>query len=118
MYGIPKDLPLQKFVGKQCIQIALGVSDIQFRFDDDHEVSVEDGWEVMDASGRRIDHSQDHSARTTYRVHTILESPVEAFRIDAPKSFTLFFQNGYALTIFDGSDRFESFSIQPGSIYI
>jgi len=89
------------------------VSQIQFRFDDDHVISVEGGWEIVDASGCRVDRTQNHSDRTAYHVHAILESPVEAFRIDAPNSFTLCFQNGYALTVFDNSDDFESFSIQP-----
>lgn len=47
--------------------------------------------------------------------------PVVRFSIDPPRSFTLFFDNGLALTIFDDSEQYESFSVtvdgQP-SVYV
>ena len=36
----------------------------------------------------------------------------------AIKSFTLIFQNGHALTVFDENEQYKSFSIQPGDIYV
>ena len=116
MYGVPPDLPLQGFVGKECCQIALGMCEIQFNFGDGHNLSVEGPWELRNASGERIDCSRVHSDRDAYCVHKLLGSPVERFLIDAPKSFTLIFQNGHALTVYDENIPYESFSIQPGDI--
>ncbi len=37
--------------------------------------------------------------------------PIVGAEIDPPRSFTLAFQNGQRLTVFDDSPQFESFSV-------
>ena len=46
--------------------------------------------------------------------------PVIRGVIDPPRSFTLFFDSGHALTVFDGSDQYESVLIrlESGSIIV
>jgi hypothetical protein len=39
-------------------------------------------------------------------------------QIDPPRSFSLWFANGLVLRVFDSSRQYESFSIQPGDIYV
>lgn len=116
MYGVPPDLPLQRFVGLDCSFIGLGVFQIQFHFSnagDAHtgSISAEGKWEMHDASGALIDQSQEHAEREAYRLHRIIGLPVTHFTIDAPRSFTLYFKGGFSLTIFDASEHYESFSL-------
>jgi hypothetical protein len=120
MYGVPKDLPLQRFVGDSINQIRLGLHGVQFHFNSAGSISVDGGkWQLRDASGAIVDESiDDPFTRQQYRVHVIFHSEVTKFDIDAPRSFSLTFANGHKLTIFDDSKQYESFSIQPDGIYV
>jgi hypothetical protein len=121
MYGVPSDLPLARFVGHECNQVALGQFQIQFHFVDAGSVYVESGWELRSANGDLIDAACEHTQRDCYRIHKIIGVPVVSFAIDPPVSFTLFFASGHALIVFDDSDQYESFSVHVeggGDIYI
>jgi hypothetical protein len=118
MYGVPADLPLHRFLGQECNQIGIARFQLQFHFSTAGSIYTESRWEVCDSTGWVVDRAQDHAERHGYCVHKIIDSPVSRFVIDAPRSFTLFFENGYSLTVFDDSERFESFSIQPDGIYV
>jgi hypothetical protein len=115
MYGVSADLPLEKFVGKECHSIIIGQFNIQFPFDDDLRICFECGWETCDASGSRIDRFQEHDDRSSYSVHKLLASPVDRYLIDAPRSFTLHFQNGFSLTIYDDDEHYETCQVSIGS---
>jgi hypothetical protein len=111
MYGVPSNLPLQRLVGEQFNFVGLGRFQIQFHIDRLVGVSVEGRWELRDASGTLVDSNQSHADREAYRVHRIIDVRITNFRLDPPQSFTLFFETGDSLTIFDDSERYESFSI-------
>lgn len=118
MYGVPPDLPLDRFLGRDCTLIGIGRCEIRFMFPSTGDICVYSRWEVCDDSGRMIDRAREHAERSCYFVHKVIDSPVHRYVINAPKSFTLFFENGYSLTVFDDSEHYESFSIQPDGIYI
>jgi hypothetical protein len=118
MYGVPPDLPLDRFLGQECSLIAIGRFEIRFMFPGTGDICVFSKWEVCDGSGRVIDREQEHAERACYFVHRVIDSPVHRYVIDAPTSFTLYFENGYSLTIVDDSEQYESFSIQPDGIYV
>jgi hypothetical protein len=65
-----------------------------------------------------IDRSEPNAEREAYRVHRLLGQAVVGTDLDAPRSFALRFAGGGELRIFDNSDRYESFSIQPGDIFV
>ena len=123
MYGVPKDLPLQRFVGDSICQIALGLCGIHFHFNKAGSINVDGGkWQIHDSSGTIVDESIGAdalpSSRQQYRVHVILDSAVTKFEVDAPHSFSLVFSSGHRLTIYDDSPAYESFCILPDGIYI
>jgi hypothetical protein len=123
MYGVPKDLPLQRFVGDSICQIALGLHGIHFDFNKAGSINVDGGkWQIHDSSGTTVDESIADgvlpATRQHYRVHIIIDSEVTSFKIDAPRSFTLTFSCGHKLTIYDDSQQYESFCILPDGIYI
>lgn len=112
MYGVPADLPIQPFVGQDLNQICLGRFQIQLHFSGAGSISVEGRWEIRDAVDNLVDSAEPHENRESYRIHRLIDVPVARFSIDPPRSFTLVFDNGLALTVFDDSEQYESFSIK------
>lgn len=123
MYGVPKDLPLERFIGDSICQISLGSNGIHFYFNDAGSINVDGGkWQIHDSFGTIVDESLDDDAlpstRQQHRVHVILDNDVNNFTIDAPRSFSLVFSSGHRLTVYDDSSHYESFSIQPDNIIV
>ena len=118
MYGVPTNLDLQRFVGAMLIQVALGEFQVQFRFHPEGEIAVEGHWELRDQSGYLVDQAQPTHEREGYRVHRVIGRKVVASLVDAPTSITLKFDSGHRLQIFDSSREYESFSIQPGDVFV
>ena len=126
MYGVPDDLDLSGFVDARLDEISLGASVIQFGFQpsgaDDQldalRLSVEGRWELTDATGSVIDHSMPNAEREAFFLYRLLGQNVVATSVDAPSSIALRFDGGEVLRVFDDSDSYESFSIQPGDIFI
>ncbi len=109
MYGVPVDLPLQSFVGQEFSQICIGSFQVQLHCPDTGWISIEGKWELRDKSGEMIDVNQEHIERKSYQLHRIINVPVTGFVVDPPRSFTLFFETGLRLTVFDDSKQYESF---------
>ena len=118
MYGVPADLPLDRFVGVALNQVALGRFQIQFHFGEAGYFLVEGNWELRNVHGDLIDRHRDDAERETYRIHKIIGQEVVSYDIVVPLSFTLHFKNDFALTIYDASTEFESFSMYPDHIYV
>lgn len=111
MYGVPADLPLDRFVGRDLEQVALGVFQVQLHFDGMQTISIEGAWELRDPCGAIVDQDQEHAERDCYRIHRVVGLPVVGFEIDPPKSFTLIFEPAYRLTVYDDMPQYEAFSI-------
>jgi hypothetical protein len=139
MYGVPANLDLQGLHGSSLTQICVGPLDLQFHFTREpqgldpgqvrltggHTISVEGSWRLVDSSGGVIDESagrvgdkQGSQSRSGMAVRILLAGTVEGSDVDPPRSFTLRFVSGHRLTVFDDSDQYESFSIQPGGIFV
>jgi hypothetical protein len=111
MYGIPKDLPIQAFIGKECNQVCLGRSQIELRFPGTGGFCIEGDWELRNDQDRVVDADVPHGERKSYRLHLILHSPVLEVSLDAPHSCTLHFANGLRLTLFDDRGPHECFQM-------
>lgn len=127
MHGVPADLPLAMFENATLIQVCLGEFQLQFHFQTGEsawpgpngpEISVEGGWELRDGSGGIVDSSHPNAERESYRLHRLLGWQVVRTEVDPPRSFALEFDGGHVLRVFEDSEQFESFSIQPGSIFV
>jgi hypothetical protein len=118
MHGVPADLDLSKFKGATLIQLGVGEFQIQFHFHPKGNISVEGKWELRNSEGVLIDDGARESIaeREAFHLHSILGKSIESYSISAPDSFSLKFDSGHVLTIFDDSKQYESFSI--GGIYI
>jgi hypothetical protein len=123
MHGVPADLNLTGFHGATLIQIGVAEHTLHFVFQSSlpnplQSIMVESSWEIRDADGAILDRVQEHAARDVYRIHRLLSHDVVSSVVDAPRSFTLRFNSGHQLQIFDDSPKYESFSIQPGDTYV
>jgi hypothetical protein len=72
-------------------------------------------WELLNRDNVLVDAFISHSLREKYCVHQIIGQKVCSFSINVPKSFTLNFENQFALTIYDDLEHYESFYIHSGS---
>lgn len=111
MYGVPVDLPLQCFVGCEFNQICIGSFQVQLHCSGSGSISIEGRWELRDKDGEMIDASQEHINRKSYQLHRIIDLPITGFIVDPPRSFTLLFDAGLRLSVFDDSIQYESFSV-------
>jgi hypothetical protein len=111
MYGVPADLPLQRFVGDALFQAGIGMDGVHFRFGCAGTISVFGHWQLHDSEGTLIDQAQEHSERECYRIHVIFNADVTSYSVDAPHSFSLTFSTGHQLTVFDDTPQYESCTI-------
>jgi hypothetical protein len=120
LHGIPATLDLAPFVGASLQRIDLGKWIIHFQFEMQPTgvIGVEGEWELHDAQGSLIDRQQEPAERECYKLHHLLLHDVVSYEVQAPEWFSLTFDNGMVLKIYDRNPRYESFSIQPGDIYI
>lgn len=118
MYGVPEDLDLRFLHGAELIQVCLGQYQVKLHFHPAGSISVEGGWELSDENGARLDGHHEGPDRPPYQLHRLLGRQVVTSEVSAPDWFSLRFASGEALKVFDDSEQFESFSIQPGNIVV
>src|SRR5262245_12689825 len=118
MYGVPLDLPVNRFVGDALFQVCMGVDGVHFVFGHAGTIAVEGKWELFDSAGKMIDHSVEHEQRESYCLHVILNADVASARIDPPRSFSLAFSTGHRLVVYDENPGYESFHIYPDQIHV
>jgi len=120
MHGVPPDLDLPGFLGATIERIDLGQFILHFHFaaDSPRVIGVEGDWELRAPNGALLDHQMEPAIREAYRLHLLLGKAVTGHIVHAPLSFTLAFESGHTLRIFDRSREYESFSIEPPGIYI
>jgi hypothetical protein len=119
MFGVPANLDLSQLIGDYLTAIQLGQFDLQFKFGSGISICVQGDWQLRKASSELIDQAVDPPAsREFYRVHRLLDKTVTNFTVDPPRSFTLYFDDGFSLTVFDSSQQFESFQIWPRGIVV
>ena len=124
MYGVSANLPLYRFVGQTLECITICQYQISFNFSTGRDaVCAMGSWELHDENDYLIDKETAINLelkvalrdRENYRVHKIIGQDIVAYKIDSPLSFTLRFNNGYSLTIFDDSHQYEFISITIGT---
>jgi hypothetical protein len=118
MYGVPADLDLSFLHGALLIQICLGQDQVQFHFHPVGSISVEGTWELLDAAGMWMDGRTNGGERPPCRSDRLLGARVVGTEVCAPSWFALRFEGGEVLRVFDDSKQYESFSIQPGNIFV
>jgi hypothetical protein len=113
MKGIPGDLDLSPLLHAEVEQVCLGVWQIQIRFDNGANISIEGDWD-----GTVIDRSSDTVRESPYHLHLLLQRVFVRSEVSPPLQLRLHFTGGLVLTLTVGNQGFESFSIEPLGIIV
>jgi hypothetical protein len=118
MYGVPADLDLTFLNGAELIQVCLGSHQLQFHFHPVGSIYVDGGWALLGPGGECVDQKDDRPDRPPYQLHRLLGQTVASTEISPPAWFALQFAGGEVLRVFDDSEQYESFQIQPGGVVV
>jgi hypothetical protein len=102
-------------------RLDLGIHILHFRFataEPEAVISVEGDWELRDAAGQLLDRRMEPGERDVLRLHVLVGRTVVATRVHPPEFFSLRFDSGHTLHVFDSSREYESFQIEPGGIIV
>ncbi|SRR6266404_7155069 len=113
MYGLNRDIDLRFLNGRESIQIAIGVYQIQFGFDEDVRISVEGEFSYFDGGTEVV--WRPGSPQIAARLVALLGATIDSFEGRENGTLTLSFSNGHRLIVPDSSQEYESYTItSPG----
>jgi len=119
MYGLKKEIDLSFLVGRELIQLAIGLYQVQFHFDEDVTVSVEAEFCYFDSQDKWNWRQDPISPQVAARTVAILGATITGFESNENGTLALMFSNGHSLTILDPVKQYESYSItRPGQTII
>jgi hypothetical protein len=119
MYGLKKQIDLSFLTGRELIQLAIGVYQVQFGFDEDVRISVESEFRYFDGQAEWIWRPEPGSSSIAARAVALLGATIESFGTNIDGTLTLAFSNQHRLTILDSSKEYESYDIaRPGQTII
>ena len=79
MYGLARDIDLNFLNGREVGQIAIGVYQIQFGFDEDVRISVEGGFSYFDGQSDSVWKPEPEFAQIAARTVALLGATIETF---------------------------------------
>jgi hypothetical protein len=120
VHRVPENLDLAFLHRAELVLVGLGMYQVHFHFHPAGVISVEGGWEMLSSDGTQSDDHARHTGteRPPYQLHRLLGLRVIGSKVSAPDWFALTFETGWVLRVFDNSEQYESFSIQPGNIFV
>jgi hypothetical protein len=119
MHGLAKDIDLAFLNGREVGQVAIGVYQIQFGFDEDVRISVDGGFFYFDGQNDSVWKPEPGFEQIAARTVALLGATVETFEAREDGTLTLNFSNGHRLIIPDSSKEFESYDItRPGETIV
>jgi len=119
MYGLKKEIDLSFLTGRELIQLAVGVYQVQFGFDEDVRISVESEFRYFDGQAEWIWRPEPGSSSIAARAVALLGATIESFGSNTDGTLTLAFSDQHGLTILDSSKQYESYDItRPGQTIV
>jgi hypothetical protein len=119
MYGLSRDIELTFLNRREVIQVAIGLYQIIFGFDDNVTISVRAQFNYFDGNSELIWKPEPGSAQIAARTLALLGATVESFESHESGTLALMFSNGHRLTILDSSKEYESYDItRPGQTIV
>lgn len=119
MYGLGKEIDLSFLTGRELIQVAIGVYQIQFGFDEDVIIYVESQFNYFDGQEEWIWNPEPGAAQVAARTVSLRSATIQNFEGQENGTLILTFSNGARLTIPDSSQEYESYQItRPGQTIV
>jgi hypothetical protein len=119
MHGLKKEIDLSFFNGRELIQVAIGLYQTIFTFDEDLVISVEGEFNYFDGLDEWIWKPELGGAQIATRTVALLGATIKSFEGQEDGTLSLVFSNGQRLTILDSSKEYQSYDItRPGSTIV
>jgi hypothetical protein len=120
MYGLPNDVDLDFLIGRTVDQVAIGIHEVIFGFDEDIRITVYQEFRYFDGQTESIWRPEEvGSSLMAGRTAALLGYPVENIDRHANGMLALTFANKSRLTIIDSSKEYESYDItRPGETIV
>jgi len=119
MYGLSKDIDLSFLTGREVIQVAIGIYQIIFGFDEDVRISAYSQFRYFDGQEEWIWKPERGAEQIAARTVSLLGATIQGFEGQENGTLTLDFSNGHRLTIPDSSKEYESYDItRPGETIV
>jgi hypothetical protein len=118
MHGVPTNLDLSFLHGAEVEQVCLGLYQVQIHFHPVGSISDEGDWALIGSDGIQVDRNDPARQNKSSQLSRFLGCRVVGTDIASPEWFALRFDDGLVLRVFDSSSQYESFSIQPGNIFV
>ena len=119
MYGLSKDIDLSFLKGREVIQVAIGVYQVQFGFDEDVIIYVHSQFGYFDGHDEWTWEPERGAEQIAARTVSLLGATIQNFEGHEDGTLILTFPNGQRLTILDNSKQYESYDItRPGQTIV
>ncbi len=119
MYGLKKEIDLSFLVGRELIQVAIGLYQVQFHSDEDVTVSVEAEFRYFDGQDEWNWQQEPSSQQIAARTVAMLGASITNLDSNKNGTLALTFSNEHRLTILDPFKEYESYAItRPGQTII
>lgn len=116
MHGVPQDLDLSAFVGREVIQVALGPHDVQLNLHPSGSISIEGRLELYQDTGDLIEAGAPNEVTPSTSLGALIGCIIAEAIPEPPSAVRFRFGSGYVLRLIDDSDSCESFVLHPGPI--
>ena len=119
MYGLRKDIDLQFLKGRELEQIAIGLYQVIFSFDENVAISVEGQFKFFDGSREWIWKQEPNCTEAAAKTVALLGQNIERFEAHEDGTLILSFGSNKRLTILDSSKEYQSYDItRPGQTIV
>src|SRR5262245_45045501 len=119
MYGLKRGIDLSFLKGRELGQVAIGVYQIVFAFDEDVRISVQGQFSYFDGHDELLWSPGPGSSNIAARTVSLLGASIETFEAKEDGTIGLTFSNGQSLSILDSCKEYESYDItRPGETII
>lgn len=117
MYGLEEATDMSFLRGRELIQIAVGLYQVIFAFDEQVTISVEGSYELHNEASISI--WTPGATQAAAAALSLLGATIANVRGEANGTLTLTFSEGRSLVILDSSKNYESYQItQPGNTIV
>jgi len=114
MYGLPKNIDLSFLNGREVVQIAIGIFQVQFGFDEDAAIYVHSQFSHFDGHQDWTWTPDPSKVPVAARALSLLGATVESVQTHEDGTLILSFVNGHRLTLINNKE-YESYDIRrPG----
>jgi len=110
MYGIDKSTDFRFMIGKELLQLCIGLHQLIMNFSDQLVITAECLIRLTNPDGLSVEISADNH-ELSRELSCLLGSTIESVDSDNGEKLAIIFSNGYILAIIDSNEEEESFAI-------